>query len=607
MTPRHDSGVFKAPADVRARLNQLEGARERFEEETRAQLQAILSSGVEEAAQITEQIQQVVYALDGLWTEAAPGDKAPGLVVFLEHVLDAARGFRDEAAALPRSITHLAELGQNPDVGDDELAAIEQAEAEIAHRLAFLRAEREQFGTMSAQLLAIPAPSRSELLGQVTVHLRAPVRVQHILRAFDRERRRRYERRVDKAADAIAAHDYKRAAEHVARAVQILPEAPADEVAGDEAVDLGRYRPRRRALDLADAGVRLGSVTFGIVLTALAALGAVAAHQGRGELVARARITTTLTPAAAGKKCEEHPAGWRLDCASKKRGACDKRCVSDGLRVGVFANSGRRCWARMGQLAWRVPGEHKKTTDAMNQACLRQQGRTRYQRLVGEVRRHTRSRQWGACIEVAQKALATPGITNKSELEAAHRTCAREQKGRTCTFLAEKLLQAGQLDRAAPEVLRLRQCGGKQWKQEQRRLLKQLYWRQTVRYLAAIQGAANRRAALETVVAMEKDRDSRLKTRQGQGRRAAELKHPKVLKHVHPSRRVLVPLEIGIDVSEPSPPRRLVVSFSSCAAPNCEHRRARPQPYQLAWCLSTGLERYVLCQPLPMSRPGWKP
>ena len=39
------------------------------------------------AEQITEQIRQVVYALDGLWTEAAPGDKAPGLVVFLEDYL----------------------------------------------------------------------------------------------------------------------------------------------------------------------------------------------------------------------------------------------------------------------------------------------------------------------------------------------------------------------------------------------------------------------------------------------------------------------------------------------------------------------------------------
>ena len=361
------------------------------------------------------------------------------------------------------------------------------------------------------------------------------------------------------------------------------------------------------ALDLADASVRLGSVTFGIVVTALAALVAVAGHQSRGELVAKERTTTYLTPSAGGKKCEEHPAGWRLDCARKKSGACDTRCVRDGLRIGIAANSGRRCWARMGQLAWRLPEDQKKTTDAMNQSCLRRQGRARYRRLVREVRRHTRGRQWEACIEVAQKALATPGITNKSEFEAAHRTCAREQKGRTCTFQAEKHLQAGQLDRAATEILRLRRCGGKQWKQDQRRLLEQLYQRQSRRYLKAIQGAANRRAAFNTVVALERDRDPRLRTRRGQGLRAAELKHPSVIKQVHPSRRVLVPLKFSVDVGQPSPPKRLVVSFKSCAAPNCEHRRARPRPYQLAWCLAAGLERYVLCQPLPMSKPGWKP
>ena len=591
--------------DIRHRLNQLEVAWSRFEEETRAQVQAILSSSVDEAEEISEQILQVVYALDGLWTEAAPNDQLPELVVFMEKVIDAARGFRDEAAALPRSITHLAELGQNPDPGEAELAAMEQAVEDIADRLESLKAEREQFGTMAAQLLAIPASDRSDILGQVSVKLRPPVRVQHILRAFTRERRRRYEEKIDEAVLAVDRRRYDEAKEKVAEAVVIIPDTDLD---GEPAapMDLRRYKMRRRVLDLCTDVTRLGPVTLGIIVTVTVASLAMGANHFRGELIAKNPLKTQLSPSATSGICEEHPAGWRFDCATREGGKCGTRCVRDGLRVGVSSNSGKLCWARMEQLTWRVAGDHQDATDRMNQACLRTQGKQRYQKLLREVKKYTRGRQWEACLELVKKALALPGISNKSELEAAQRKCLNEKKGRKCTFLAQKMLQSGELDKAAPEILKLKQCGGQGWQQEQRKLLKQLYWRRTLSYLEAIQGAPNKRPLFDEVVKFEQATNARLKTRPGQGARAAELKHPEVIKRIHPSRMVFVPLEVTIGAGESAPPRRVVVSFNACAAPDCEHRRARPQRHDVAWCLATGLERYVLCAPLPISVRGWK-
>ena len=280
--------------------------------------------------------------------------------------------------------------------------------------------------------------------------------------------------------------------------------------------------------------------------------------------------------------------------------SCYTKCVVDGRWVAVKASGGDQCWVRMDHVSWQAGG-HALSTGEMHQKCVREQGEKRYKDLMAEADRQMKQNRAKRCVTTVTRALALPGIADKTSAEKLQRMCRAMAEGEGLIVEAEKDISTEHYRAAATKILLLSTRGVGHWKSNQRKLLLRLYGAQTKRYLKALQRAVVQRPSFDLVIKEELDRVPVLKTRKGQRARAHELKLPRVLERTDLAKRTLSVAGMRFNNTRTAPPTRVIVDVTSCPPEGCPDE---PERHQVSWCLAKALQRYVLCKQLALSLKG---
>ncbi len=597
----------KNKRNARTRLADLERSWSRFWDETRVRLHGLSEMEVESAEELAEKTQEVAIILDGLWSKATPSDETPKLLSFLEKILLAARSFMEEATALGLSMVNLETLAELPEPSDELVRDMEHLKVELPGRMEALRAEVERLGEVSTKLLMLEHGKREMVLGEVIALVQEPVQIHSIMEAYRSWHHHRVVGLVEKALKVIDQRKVNRARVFVGRAVAMDPGLVRENRAPHLSEPV--YMKRRHALELLEkVVVRLGTIPLGLLVLVVGLVTCLGLSSFRGDLVAKQKLTLRSAAGKKGSACEELPSKWRLDCIADQgtqKGVtkCMTKCVEDGMWVSVNTLTGGQCWVRMDQVSWKS-SVHSMSTDAMHQKCVREEGEKRFKDLLAEANKQLTAGRAERCVKTVTRAIALPGIPDKSLAEKLQRECQAVVDGEGLVKEAKKNISSGQFRKAAAKVLLLSKRGVGDWKSNQRRLLLRLYRAQTHRYVKALQQAVTHRPSFDLVVKEEQDRVPLLKTREGKQARAHELKLPDVQLRTDPAQRVLSVTGIRFKDARTTPPATIVASIVSCPRDGCPDE---PERQQVSWCLAGALQRYVLCKQLPLSLKGGAP